>query len=127
MVRSIPCGVASNAQAITSAIGNPIDHEHDDKAHHPVRNFEKWKNLGRDLNQQPTDNCVSDRNLVNVAPLQLGKEIILFAGGIETAFEIRLTQPMASGGPSLLAPIRRKAVAHDHRLDAGVAQHCVAG
>jgi hypothetical protein len=31
--------------------------------------------LGRNLNQQPCDDCVSDRNFVNIASLQLGEEV----------------------------------------------------
>ena len=61
----------------------PCDHERDRKtdndrehgqAHRPVWNFEKRKDLGRDLDHQPADNCVGSSNLVNVASLQLGKE-----------------------------------------------------
>ncbi len=44
------------------------DCEHN-KAHCPIRNFEKRKYLRSDLNQQPRDDRVRDRNLVNVAPL----------------------------------------------------------
>jgi hypothetical protein len=40
----------------------------------PIWNFEDRKNLCRDLDQEPADDRVGDRNLVNVAPLQLGKE-----------------------------------------------------
>src|SRR5437588_1024289 len=63
---------------------SPGDHERDrksgyddrnDQAHNPIRNFEEWKNLRRNLNEQPTDNGVSDRDFVNVAPLQLGEEV----------------------------------------------------
>src|SRR6266511_3095207 len=45
--------------------------------HRPVRNFKERKNLGRDLNEQPRNNCVRDGDLVNIAPLQLGEEIAL--------------------------------------------------
>src|ERR1700730_13363655 len=45
------------------------------KAHDPVRNFQKWKYLGRDLNQQPADNRVGDRDFVDVAPFQLSEEV----------------------------------------------------
>src|SRR6266699_1016718 len=31
------------------------------KTHGPIRNFEEWKNLTRDLHQQPCDDCVGDR------------------------------------------------------------------
>ena len=49
--------------------------EHD-KPHRPIRNFEERKNLRRDLNHQPADDRVRDRDLVNIAPLQLGEEIL---------------------------------------------------
>src|SRR5438128_3380052 len=44
------------------------------KTHSPIRNLEERKNLTRDLHQQPRNDCVGDRNFVNVAPLQLDKE-----------------------------------------------------
>ena len=50
------------------------DCEHN-KAHCPIRNLEKRENLRGDLNQQPTDDGIRSSDLVNVAPLQLGKEI----------------------------------------------------
>src|ERR1041385_9501330 len=46
---------------------------------------------------------------------------------IQPAFEIRFAEWTAAGGPSFLAPIRREAVARDHRLDARIAQHRVSG
>src|SRR5438128_1469029 len=46
------------------------------KTHSPIRNFEERKNLTRNLHQQPRHDTVSNRNLVNVAPLQLGEEVI---------------------------------------------------
>src|SRR5438132_1150746 len=45
--------------------------------------------------------------------------------GIGVAFEICLAKRPAARGPSFLAPIRRETVAHQHRLDAWVAQHRV--
>src|SRR5207248_6873945 len=65
----------SNAHAITSAIGNPITIASTINRTAPIWNFEKWKNLSGDLNQQPSDDGICDRDLVNVAPLQLGKEV----------------------------------------------------
>src|SRR6266478_10130907 len=44
------------------------------KTHGPIRNFEERKNLTRDLHEQPRNDCVGDRNFVNVASLQLGEE-----------------------------------------------------
>jgi hypothetical protein len=51
------------------------DKEKNNKPHRPTRNFEERKNLTCDLHQQPRDDCVGDRNLVNVAPLQLGQKL----------------------------------------------------
>src|SRR6266536_545453 len=45
------------------------------KPHRPIRNFEERKNLTCDLHQEPRDDCVGYRNLVNIAPLKLSKEI----------------------------------------------------
>src|SRR5207253_10980748 len=47
-----------------------------DQADAPTRNFKEGKDLRRYLNQQPADNDVGDGNLVNVAPLQLGEEVV---------------------------------------------------
>ena len=49
----------------------------DNKPNRPVRNVEEWKNLRSDLNQKPADDGIRDSNFVNIAPLQLGKEIAL--------------------------------------------------
>jgi len=46
------------------------------KAHCPIRNFEKRKDLSRDLNEQASHRRVRDRHLVDIAPLQLGKEVV---------------------------------------------------
>src|SRR5262249_62316822 len=43
--------------------------------HHPYGCFEGWKKDRRSLNHQPRNDCVSDRNLVDIAPLQFGEEI----------------------------------------------------
>src|SRR5262245_43918713 len=51
--------------------------QHDDEANRPVRNLKKWKDLRRDLQQKPGDDCVGDRNLVNIASLQLCEEVVL--------------------------------------------------
>ena len=41
----------------------------------PNLEFQDWGNLCRNLDQQPTNNRIGDRHLVNVAPLQLGEEV----------------------------------------------------
>ena len=47
--------------------------------HGPIRNFKDWKNLCRDLDQQPADDRICYRYLVNVAPLQLSEKLHGFA------------------------------------------------
>src|SRR5439155_14672200 len=50
--------------------------QEDHKTHRPIRNFKERKNLTRYLHQQPRDDCIGDRNLVNIAAPQLGEEVI---------------------------------------------------
>src|SRR6266568_4705416 len=49
--------------------GKSDDEQQHHKTYRPIRNFEKRKNLARDLHEQPCKDCISDRNLVNVASL----------------------------------------------------------
>src|SRR5438105_131716 len=56
----------------------------------------------------------------------LTSDILVRWCGIGAAFEICLADRPASGGPTLLTPIRRETEAHDHCLDARIAQHHVA-
>src|SRR5205814_6571719 len=44
--------------------------------HHPWRRVESREENRRRLKQEPRDNRVRHRNLVNIAPLQLGEEIV---------------------------------------------------
>ena len=74
--RTIPSGVISKAQENASAIGNPINEDDDDNLHRPLRRIKRGKKNRRRLNRQPRDHCISDRDFVNIAPLQLGEEII---------------------------------------------------
>ena len=46
-----------------------------------VWNFEKRKDLGRDLNKKPANDRISDCDLVHVAPFQLGEEIAKIHSG----------------------------------------------
>ena len=69
-----PSGVISKAQAMTRATGKPSRKQHH-KPDGPIWNFEEWKNLGGDLNQEPGDNSVSDCDPVDVAPLQLSRKV----------------------------------------------------
>ena len=39
--------------------------------------MKSWQDGGRNLYDQPPNNRIRDRNLVNVAPLQFGEEIAL--------------------------------------------------
>ncbi len=57
-----------------TAIRKPEDERRDDQPHRPIRDFEKWKNLGGDLNQDPRDHDVSDRDAIDFAPFQLDEE-----------------------------------------------------
>ena len=59
-----------------TAIRKPEDERRDDQPHRPIRDFEKWKNLGRDLDQDPSDHDVSDRDAIHFAPFQFGEEIL---------------------------------------------------
>ena len=59
-----------------TAIRKPEDERRDDQPHRPVRDFEKWQNLGRDLDQDPRDNDVSDRDAIDFAPFQLDKKLL---------------------------------------------------
>src|SRR6266536_3342095 len=63
----------------------PRDHEGNGKTNHnqhyhqpdrPVWNLEERENLRRYLHEQPRDDCVGNRNFVNVAPLQLSQEVL---------------------------------------------------
>ena len=72
-------------QSFRSQLECPCDDKRDgksnhdckhNKAHCPIRNLEKWKNLCRDLNEQPSYDRIRDRDLVNIAPLQLDEEVI---------------------------------------------------
>ena len=51
------------------------DEEENYQAHHPVGDFEKWKNLAGNLHQQPRHDRIRDCHFVNVAPLQLCEKI----------------------------------------------------
>src|SRR4029453_6746161 len=48
----------------------------DNKTHCRIWNFKKRKNLRCELREEPCDNSVSDRCAVNIAPLQLGQNIL---------------------------------------------------
>ena len=51
--------------------------ENDHEPGRQVRRIEEWKDLGGDLDDEPPgDDGVSDRRLVNVAALQLGKKLV---------------------------------------------------
>ena len=48
--------------------GKTDDQQQNDEPDRPVWDVKKGKDLGRDLNQQPGDHRVGDRNLVDIAP-----------------------------------------------------------
>jgi len=71
-------GVFRAFQSFRRQFERPRDNERDwksdddcehNKEHGPIRNFEKREDLGGNLNQQPADDRVRDRDFVNVAPL----------------------------------------------------------
>src|SRR5437588_7207318 len=49
--------------------------EQNNQSNDPVWNVEDWKNLRDSLRERPAGHNVSDRDLVNIAPLQLGEKI----------------------------------------------------
>jgi hypothetical protein len=58
------------------AIRNPIASANYNKTHCGIRNFKKREDLRRELREEPRDDSVSDRCAVNVAPLQLGQDVL---------------------------------------------------
>src|SRR5436190_16745556 len=54
----------------------PDDDEKNNQSDRPVWNIEHWKNLRDSLRERPTGDDVGNRDFVNVAPLQLGKEVL---------------------------------------------------
>jgi hypothetical protein len=64
------------SDCISERDGKTNHNQHYHKADGPVWNFKKWKDLRRNLHQQPCDDCVRDRNFVHVAPLQLGEDVL---------------------------------------------------
>src|SRR5439155_26359377 len=51
------------------------NNEQYNQSNDPVWNIENWKNLRDSLRERPTGDDVSDRDFVNIAPLQLGKKV----------------------------------------------------
>ena len=54
----------------------PNNKNKDDNLHRPLRRIERGKENRCCLNREPRDHSVSDRHLVNVAPLQLGEKVV---------------------------------------------------
>src|SRR5205085_6843723 len=52
------------------------NNEQNNQSNDPVRNVEDWKNLRDSLRERPAGDNVSDRDLVNIAPLQLGEKTV---------------------------------------------------
>ena len=77
-VRLIPSGVSSKAQASTSAMGKPRKTRVTNTFITHAGASKVGKQNRRRLNQQPRDDRVGDRHLVNIAPLQLGEEVVRF-------------------------------------------------
>ena len=71
-------------QSFRCQLKGPRDHEGNWKTNHnqhyhqpdcPIWNLKERKDLRCDLHHQPCDDCVGDRNLVNVPSLQFSEEI----------------------------------------------------
>ena len=75
-MRLIPSGVSSKAQAITSAIGNPITISRTTRRIAHVGISKSGKTCVATWTKEPTDDRISHRDLVDIAPLQLGKEVV---------------------------------------------------
>src|SRR5438552_19183310 len=54
----------------------PNNKNEDDNLHRPLRRIECGKKNRCRLNREPRDHRVSDRDFVNVAPLQLSEEVV---------------------------------------------------
>src|SRR5438477_9889647 len=54
----------------------PNNKNEDDNLHRPLRRIERGKKNRCRLNREPRDHGVSNRDFVNIAPLQLGKEVV---------------------------------------------------
>src|SRR6266576_5619306 len=62
----------------------PHNKNENDNLHRPLRRIECGKKNRCRLNREPRDHRVSDRHLVNVAPLQLGEKIVELHFGATT-------------------------------------------
>src|SRR5438552_18918983 len=80
-----PSLVFASGEAIRATKQRPCNDERNGKADHdgehnqshgPIRYFKKWKNLRRDLDQQPAYDGVGRRDFVNVAPFQFRKKVV---------------------------------------------------
>src|SRR6266571_448175 len=121
-----PCGVSSKTQLKISAGMKPIA----SKITMLRGNQSGAPNIGSTVpatctsSQAPTRYNPAKR--MTLRRFSSAKKFMSFVGPLNSiAFEICLAERAASGGPAFLAPIRREAVAHDHRLDARIAQHRV--
>src|SRR5438309_4760393 len=54
----------------------PNNKNEDDNLHRPLRRIERGKKNRCRLNGEPRDHRIRDGNLVNITPLQLGKEVV---------------------------------------------------
>src|SRR5207253_8362213 len=58
--------------------------QYDHQPHDPSWNLQERENLGGNLNQEPADNRIGDRNFINIASLQLGEEILDLHSGFSS-------------------------------------------
>ena len=50
--------------------------EHNDEARRPAWDFEEREGRRGDLDEKPANQRVGDRDLVNIAPLELGEKVL---------------------------------------------------
>src|SRR5207302_6511052 len=94
--------------------------EQNNQSNGPIRNIEYRKDLRDPLRKRPAGYHVCDRDLVNVAPLQLGEEVVHFeavadlnsvAGTIFSASASKRGSPRSgsSNGSTLIYPMSEPA------------------
>ncbi len=57
--------------------------DEDDQLDGPIRNSKKWKNLGRDLDEQPCRHHISDRDVINARRFNSARKVdgLIFRSG----------------------------------------------
>src|SRR5207237_9323273 len=86
----------------------PKRDQHYERLHHPFRRMKGRQHGRTNLDHKPADDGVRNRNLVNVAPLQLGKEVIDLHGSL-SGFDHAVANASVSDWVSLGAAARNLA------------------